>query len=216
MITPKKYIPKPVEVLAVQVTTDNMEDVALWCAGDVRTMAAREAGDNHAANEEFRYVKVKVWKPQKIDQTQAKIGMWVIKRGANFKVYTDQAFKNNYIDDPNSIPLAEDVEFDLMSGSVFEGMVDEYTKAHQERSVTLDPQAQLADIPPIRNKSMLQVFSTTPPGGIPSFVRKDDEEISDTDKDKYYAAMESGSVHVVSDPFAPPTLGGKYSLPDQG
>lgn len=200
------FIPKPVEVTAVQVTADNMEAVAVWCKGDVRTMAAREATERQPANDEFVYVKVNVYKPQKTEQTQAKIGMWVIKRGANFKVYTDQAFKNNYIDDPNSIPLAEDTEAQLMSGSIFEGMVDEYTAAHRTRTVTLDPQVRspLTELQPVRNKSMVQVFSTTPAEGIPSFVRKDEEEVTDEEKDKYYAELHSAAIPIVSDPFAPP------------
>lgn len=205
----KSFIPKPVQVLAVQVTKDNMEAVAIWCKGDVRTMAAREETERHPANDEFLYVKVNVYKPQKIDQTQAKIGMWVIKRGANFKVYTDQAFKNSYVDDPNSIPMAVDVENDLMAGSIFAGMVDEYTDAHRARSVKLDPQSRSPlDAPAaVRNKSMVQTFSTTPSGGIPSFVRKDDVDIPDEEKDKYYAEVASAAIPIVSDPFAPPTQG---------
>lgn len=80
MLEPKKYAHKPVIVEAVQVTADNMGDVAKWCQGRIH-----KAGDN-------KYVKVNVPLAKMTRHTQAFIGDWVLKTEMGLKVYTPKAF----------------------------------------------------------------------------------------------------------------------------
>lgn len=82
-----KYARKPFVIDAVQVTEDNIEDVAKWASADVRT-------DNDKAAR--RYIKVRVLRPLKERQTKAYVGDWVLYAGTGYKVYTATAFTSNF------------------------------------------------------------------------------------------------------------------------
>jgi len=89
MIDLKKYTRVAFHVDAVQVTADNIGDVADWCGGDVRTTATE---DEHGVKAS-PYIKVRVKRPLTPRQTKAFIGDWVLYAGTGFKVYTDNAFQ---------------------------------------------------------------------------------------------------------------------------
>ena len=80
-VTTEKFARKPFYVDTVQVTEENINDVAAWCEGEVRTFA-----DGN------KYVKVHVHRPLNDRQTMASIGDWVLFAGSGFKVYTTKAF----------------------------------------------------------------------------------------------------------------------------
>jgi hypothetical protein len=84
MIEIVKYIRKPFEVDAVQVTADNMSEVANWCGGEVLT----DNGNN--------FVKVSVERFLNERQTKAFNGDWVLKAGTGYKVYTPKAFSKSF------------------------------------------------------------------------------------------------------------------------
>lgn len=86
----KKYARKPFYVDAVQVTDKNLDDVAKWCSGDVRTMK------NPKTNKNERYVKVRVHSPLTPSQSQAFVGDWVLYAATGYKVYTTNAFVKNF------------------------------------------------------------------------------------------------------------------------
>lgn len=75
---------KPFEVDAVQVTAENMEEVAVWCEGFV--------AENHLDH----YIQVKVHKPQSPRQTTAFVGDWVLKTKTGNRVYTEKAYKESF------------------------------------------------------------------------------------------------------------------------
>lgn len=75
----------PFQVTAAQVTEDNIDEVADWCGGRVRTPTNGEV-----------HVKVDVRRPLNVRQTQAFVGCWVLQAGSGFKVYTDSAFRDNF------------------------------------------------------------------------------------------------------------------------
>jgi hypothetical protein len=81
-----KYVRKPFDVEAIQVTEENMEAVAFWCNG------ALCASDGVPP-----YVQVWVKRAQGQRQTQAYVGDWVLysERGG-FKVYLDKAFRKTF------------------------------------------------------------------------------------------------------------------------
>jgi hypothetical protein len=89
-IQTEKYARKPFYVDAVQVTRENIEEVAKWCMGDIRT---QEQGPE---NESDLYIKVRVYRPLTPRQTQAFPGDWVLYAGTGYKVFTDKAFRQSF------------------------------------------------------------------------------------------------------------------------
>jgi len=133
----KKYTAKPVEVEAIQITKSNMAEVAKWCKGSVCTEVI--PAEKSATGEEFteKYVRPKMYRPKNRthtprddEMTKGYVGKWIIKRGTNYKVYTDQAFANNYTDG-QALPLAEQKHRDEVSPSIFNGMVQEMTQPRE-------------------------------------------------------------------------------------
>lgn len=82
-----KYVRKPFYVNAVRVDYDSMGDIANWCNGYI----------NLGEDETERHIKVRVHRPMNERQTQAFVGDWVLKSESSFKVYTDKAFKNQFV-----------------------------------------------------------------------------------------------------------------------
>lgn len=87
----EEYYRKPFVVKAVEVTAENMEQVAKWCKGEVRT-AVEEEGSTSTV----RYIKVDVKRPLNEKQTQAYVGDMVLRAGSGFKVYTPKAFNQAF------------------------------------------------------------------------------------------------------------------------
>lgn len=85
MIESTRYVRKPFYIDAVQVTTENLEDIAKWVESEVR----------HDVDG-TKYVKVRVHRPLNDRQTKAYVGDWVLKAGGGFKVFTPKAFASNF------------------------------------------------------------------------------------------------------------------------
>lgn len=83
----QKYIRRPFTVQAVQVTLENMHEVAEWCGGVVVK----------ADRPENSYVKAKIAHPLNKRQTQAFAGDYVLKMGRGFKIYLEKAFGKTFI-----------------------------------------------------------------------------------------------------------------------
>lgn len=77
----------PFTIQAVQVTPENINQVAKWCHGKVRTTGKRGIQ---------KYIKVEVKRALNDRQTMAYIGDWVLKAGSGFKVYTPKAFEESF------------------------------------------------------------------------------------------------------------------------
>lgn len=124
MIETNKFARRPFYVDAVQVTEDNLNDVATWCQGDVRTTDMPEG----AAVE--NYVKVRVHRPLTERQTKAFIGDWVLYAGTGFKVYTTKAFEKSFEE--------VDEEFDhtnYRDAETGEFVTEEYAEANPDTTV---------------------------------------------------------------------------------
>lgn len=81
---------KSFSVDAVRVTAANIEEVARWCGGDVRSV---DAGEGKPPK---RYIKVRVLRPLDDRQTMAFVGDWVLHAGTGYKVYSDGAFHKTF------------------------------------------------------------------------------------------------------------------------
>lgn len=86
----ENYKRKPFIVQCVQVTADNMEEVAKWVGGSVKHESA--SANRPAAS----YVEVSVIRPTHPKQSMAYIGNWVLKMGTTWKVYTDTGFRSSF------------------------------------------------------------------------------------------------------------------------
>src|SRR4051812_31143231 len=73
----------PFTIEAVEVTEENIRDVAKWCGGQVRTSGKQGI---------HKYIKVDVKHALNDRQTMANAGDWVLRAGSGFKVYTPRAF----------------------------------------------------------------------------------------------------------------------------
>lgn len=91
-----RYASKPFYVDAVEVTEENMQEVAKWCKGSVRQMPTADVNA-----EAVNFIKVRVHHPRSDRQTKAFVGDRVLHGTANgFKVYTPNAFDNAFVAAP--------------------------------------------------------------------------------------------------------------------
>lgn len=91
MIRPTTYVRKPFPVQAVRVTEKNINQVSLWCEGEIKGL-----GEHDGRWGVFIEVKVVNPDPNKPRQSQAFVGDWVLKSEQGFKVYTDRAFEKSF------------------------------------------------------------------------------------------------------------------------
>ena len=77
----------PFIIQAIQVTPDNIYQVAKWCRGRVKSEGKRGIK---------KYIKVEVKRALNDRQTMAYIGDWVLKAGSGYKVYTPKAFETSF------------------------------------------------------------------------------------------------------------------------
>lgn len=96
----EKFARKPFVVEAVQVTEENMAEVAAWCGGEVRT-ADKKAN---------AYIKLGVYHAINKRQTQAFVGDWVLKMGKGFKIYLEKAMSKTFTPVPEN---AEDIRLEV-------------------------------------------------------------------------------------------------------
>lgn len=87
MFNPTKFVRKPFYVDAVQVTDENMHEVAQWCGGQVQQELTQVKP----------YIKVRVHRPLNERQSRAFVGDWVLYGvTGGYKVYTPKAFENSF------------------------------------------------------------------------------------------------------------------------
>ncbi len=134
----QRFVRKPFYVDAVQVTSENIERVAAWCKGDVRTTGKGDPDiqtiqdpTTSATRVPEKYVKVFVQRPMNDQQTMAFVGDWVLFAGTGFKVYKPRAFERSFeaFEKPGPIHVARD------AGSG-EFVSPEYAEAHPDTTVS--------------------------------------------------------------------------------
>lgn len=96
----RNYSRVPFHVDAVQVTEENLEQIAEWAGGEVKTAnrTIRDAeGKPTGEKEKARYIKIETHRPLNERQTRAFIGDWVLKSDSGFKIYTAKAFSECFV-----------------------------------------------------------------------------------------------------------------------
>ena len=91
---------KTFDVDAVQVTPDNIHDVAAWCGGDVRTEQQK--------GKSVKFIKVRVYKALDDEQTKAFVGNFVVYMGSGYKVYKYNAFMRTFEKLPKAVEHSRD------------------------------------------------------------------------------------------------------------
>jgi len=92
----QKYQRKPIYVQAVRVTEENFTEVAQWCQGGI--VMKHGTTVDKMREDKTKFIKVRVINPQRVRQTKAYVGDWVLYSEYNgYKVYTNGAFENSYM-----------------------------------------------------------------------------------------------------------------------
>ncbi len=92
----QQYQRKPIIVEAVQVTEENFTEVAQWCQGAIVGKHGLSLGN--LSEDKSKFIRVRVINPQRVRQTKAFVGDWVLYSEYNgYKVYTNGAFENAFI-----------------------------------------------------------------------------------------------------------------------
>ncbi len=86
----EQFIRKPFYVEGIQVTPENMSEVAKWCGGIIKE--APGTGTRVAS----KYIEVAVIRPTNPKQCMAFVGNWILKVGVSFKVYTNSSFHSTF------------------------------------------------------------------------------------------------------------------------
>lgn len=92
MLKIEEHFRRPFSVEAVQVTRENMAEVAEWCGGEV-TDTVSGSGKVRAV---VPYVKVPVQDAKRAIATMALTGNWVVKMGTSFRVYNPKVFGDTF------------------------------------------------------------------------------------------------------------------------
>lgn len=99
----EKYTRKRFDIEAVQVTAENILEVAEWCQGTINNVNA------HGGKPPTMFIHVKVHHPLTERQTKAYIGDWVLFAGKGFKCYTNRAFQDQF---DKVLELDEETKFE--------------------------------------------------------------------------------------------------------
>ena len=104
------YQRKPIYVEAVRVTEENFFDVAQWCQGGIVSGQNGTQSLEQIKKDKSKFIKVRVINPQRLRQTKAFVGDWVLySEYQGYKVYTNGAFENAFlgpVQEPKSIEQA--------------------------------------------------------------------------------------------------------------
>lgn len=113
MLETKTFIRKSFLVKAVQVTRENIAEVAEWCKGTIRN------------NPKGTYIDVDVKHPMTPKQTKAYIGDHVLLSDKGFKIYTDGAFQTHF-DEGEAETTTEDLNtaFQHVQQNIFDTPVE--------------------------------------------------------------------------------------------
>ncbi len=118
-IETNRYNRVPFPVDAVQVTEDNLEEIASWAEGQVKTAnrtVRDEDGKATGKKEKASYIAIETHRPLNERQKRAFIGDWVLKSESGFKIYTAKAFDACFQLAPEDVLVKEVLETAIAAG----------------------------------------------------------------------------------------------------
>jgi hypothetical protein len=92
-IATKKYIRKPLVVDAVQVSTENFEELAAWCQGTIQNNDGTNA---QGIDPSSQHIHVRVHNPRSARQSKAFVGDWLLYTERGYKIYNTKAFLGTF------------------------------------------------------------------------------------------------------------------------
>lgn len=98
-IQTEKYVRKPIIVDAIQVTRENIFEVALWCNGEIHWRVHPDGKGNEGIP---NHIQVRVHSPVSERQKQAHPGDWVLYSNSGYKIYMDRAFQKTFDLEPKA------------------------------------------------------------------------------------------------------------------
>jgi len=110
---------KTFSVEAMQVTTENIYEIAEWCGGTIKDNGDGFVGDPQA------YIEVPVAMKNGIKRDKAFYGDWVTRTERSFKAYRDEAFKIAFEQDA-PVEFDPDVRHEEVYRLVHEAMGDQH------------------------------------------------------------------------------------------
>jgi hypothetical protein len=85
MITTSTFVRKPLLVEGIQVNSENMEQVAVWCGGTIQYTQSKR-----------NFIKLQTKATPQARQNMAFVGDWVLKSDMGFKIYSKRAFDRTF------------------------------------------------------------------------------------------------------------------------
>lgn len=101
-ITPKTYSRKAFVVQGIQVTAENMNEVAAWCLGEVREKVDVEGWSR---KNNGRHIYVDKTEPGGRRMSMAFVGDWILCNENRFRIYSDKSFRGVF--EPSTVDPAQ-------------------------------------------------------------------------------------------------------------
>jgi hypothetical protein len=86
----KTFVPRSFPIEGIEVKADNIEEVAKWCFGDVRSGSKKKEGPVE------KYIKIRVYRLQDKSESRAFVGDTILYFASGFKVFTRAQFEKSY------------------------------------------------------------------------------------------------------------------------
>jgi hypothetical protein len=122
----ERYWRKSFPVEGVQVTEENMEDVATWCGGYIQQAKRSPRGPLR------KFIKVRVYQPRDERQTMAFEGDRILYAGTGFKVYTNNSFLRSFMPEDEALAHKDPIYRDAVTGHF---IPEDEAEAHPDTSV---------------------------------------------------------------------------------
>ena len=91
MLNTKNYKSKPIFVEAVQISEDNMNEIASWVNGEIITIS-----DSSKDKTQISFVKAHVLRSKGYIRNKGYVGDWIVKSDLGVKFYTNAAFERSF------------------------------------------------------------------------------------------------------------------------
>lgn len=146
-VSTEKYVRKPLFVDAVRVTSENFDDIAAWCQGEILRDEIPGEGTGK------QYIKIRVHNPRDRRQMKAYVGDWILYTDRGYKIYTNKSFAEAFdeVQEPVKQYPYQDGEYVVIGpecfskpdGSVLSWKGENYVPQGADRSIEAEVQDEM-------------------------------------------------------------------------